>query len=277
MNYFKLTDTTPEVLRLIKEAEARGDYSSHLDPIDYSNCYPVDDSFEYIPSGKTKRKDWCRDTFIVRPFSWMVNHFLLKTKVSGREKIKGVENAVITCNHVNKLDALVVRHAISGHRLKITVGDFNNQKGKLGDYMRAAGIMPFSTNFGALKKLNQAIAYYLKMGTYILFFPERSEWWCYEKPRPYMDGAYHYAVKNKVPVVPAFITFTMSGKFDENQIERRKFHIFLLDPIYPDPSLSEHENRQRMKDLNFEACKKKYEEFYHRPLSYEGGFGNQKE
>ena len=33
MNYFKLAYTTPDVLVKIKEAEKRGDFNAHLDPV----------------------------------------------------------------------------------------------------------------------------------------------------------------------------------------------------------------------------------------------------
>jgi 1-acyl-sn-glycerol-3-phosphate acyltransferase len=268
MNYFDLSKTTPDVLEKIEDSEKKGIFSEHLDPIDYSNCYPVDENFKYICKGHQKRKylrmDWC----IVRPYSYIVNKYILKTKVYGRYHLRGIHNAIVTCNHVNKLDAIAVRHALKGHKMRITVADFNNQKGKLGDYMRAAGIMPFSSSLSAMRNFNKSIKYYLKNHTYILFFPERSEWWCYEKPRPYMDGAYHYAIKNNVPVIPIFITFKKTGKFYENGIEKRQFIVNILEPIFPNPNLSVHDNIDYMKNRNYELCKNKYEEFYGRKLEY---------
>ena len=38
MNYYKLIGTEPEILEKIKEAEKKGEYSSHLDPIDYNKA-----------------------------------------------------------------------------------------------------------------------------------------------------------------------------------------------------------------------------------------------
>lgn len=263
MNYFKLVSTTPDVLEKIECAEREERFSDHLDPIDFSNCYPVDETFPYVPDGKLLRKQKLQNFFIIRPFTFFVNHFLFHTKVYGRENLGDIKNAVLTCNHVNKLDALAVKHGIRRHRLKIMVGDFNNQKGKLGDYMRAAGIMPFSKNSGAFQKFMRAVSFYLKNDTYVLFFPEQSEWWCYEKPRPMKEGAFHFAVKNKVPVIPTFITFRKTGKFDENGIEKRRFYLHIMPPIYPDAALSDKENMQQMLKKNEELCRAKYEEFYH--------------
>lgn len=268
MNYFSLSKTTPEVLDKIQKSEQDGTFSEHLDPIDYANCYPVDGNFKYICKGHQKRK-YARVNFcIVKPYSYIVNKYILKTKVVGRRNLHGIKNAIVTCNHVNKLDAIAVMHALKGHKVRITVADFNNQKGKLGDYMRAAGIMPMCSNLSAMKNFNRSMNILLKKGNYVLFFPERSEWWCYEKPRPYMDGAYHYAIMNNVPVIPIFITFERTGKYYDNGIEKRKFIVNIMEPIYADPNLTKHENIAKMKAKNFEMCKNKYEEFYGKKLEY---------
>lgn len=266
VNYFRLAMTTKEVLEKIEQAGKEGRYSEHIDPIDYNNCNPVDGTFPYIPTGHLRRKQWIENRLIIRPFSYLVNRFLLKTKVYGRENIKGIHGAIITCNHVNKLDTLVVKHALKGHDVKVMVGDFNNQKGRLGDFMRAAGSLPFSMDHKARKNFNDALTYYLNNGVDILFFPEVSEWWCYEQPRPYWNGAYHYAVNNHVPVIPTFITFTKTGIFDSNGIERRKFHIHILDPIYPKANVASRENIQWMKEKNYDLCKRKYEDFYEKRM-----------
>lgn len=268
MNYFNLSRTTPEVLDKIAESEMHGVFSEHLDPIDYNNCDPVDGSFNYICKGHQKRKYARQMLCIVKPYSYIVNKYILKTKVDGRKNLRGIHNAIVTCNHVNKLDAVAVMHAMKGHKVRITVADFNNQKGKLGDYMRAAGIMPMCSNLSAMKNFNQSLEYLLKNNTYVLFFPERSEWWCYEKPRPYMDGAYHYAYNYNVPIIPIFITFRKTGRFYENGIEKRRFIVNILEPIFPDQSLTKKENIQYMKNRNYELCKQKYEDFYGKKLEY---------
>lgn len=268
MNYFDLCKTTPDVLEKIEAAEKKGLFSEHLDPIDYSNCNPVEEDYPFIFKGRERLKYFLLNFFVVRPYSFIVNRCILKTRVLGRENLRGLASAVVTCNHVNKLDAVAVKHAFRGRKMKITVADFNNQKGALGNFMRAAGTFPFSPNHGAMRSFNRAITHYLCHRTFVLFFPERAEWWCYEKPRPYMDGAYHYAFHNRVPVVPVFITFKKTGKFDKNGIEQRQFFVHILEPVYPDLTKTKRENIADMKERNFERCREKYEEFYGRKLEY---------
>ena len=40
----------------------------------------------------------------------------------------------------------------------------------------------------------------------MLVYPEQSMWWNYRKPKPLKKGAYTFAAKNHVPVLPCFIT-----------------------------------------------------------------------
>ena len=72
MNYFKLAYTTPDVLVKIKEAEKRGDFNAHLDPVDYGSSLPVDEKFPYIPTGALKFRQALIRTFIIKPFMWIV-------------------------------------------------------------------------------------------------------------------------------------------------------------------------------------------------------------
>lgn len=270
MNYFKLAYTTPEVLKRIRQAESEGRYNEHLDPIDYENCYPVEADFPYIPKGRLAVKQRFQRIFPIAPFCEIVNRFILKSRVYGKEKLSGIESAVVTCNHINKLDAVAARWALRrggrARQFKVMVADFNNQKGKLGEYMRSFGIMPFCAKHEVIRRFEQAVQYYLQNDAYILFFPEQSEWWCYEKPRPIKDGAFYYAVKNRVPVVPLFITFSLTGCSDKNNIPKRRFHVHVLEPIYAREDLSAHDNIRWMRDENYREWTEKYEEFYKRKL-----------
>ena len=90
----------------------------------------------------------------------------------------------------------------------------------------------------------------------------------YEKPRPYKRGAFYYAVKNNVPIIPTFITFTDLGKVDKNGNPRKKFHYHIMPAIYAPEGLQRKEKEEYLRNAAFEACKNKYEEFYGKKLTY---------
>ncbi len=261
-----LSETSREVLEKIKIAEQEGRFNDHLDPINYDNAIPMTDDYNYKYSLRDRIKYALIRFFVINPYSWFSNRHYLMTSVRGRENLKGIKRAIITCNHVNKLDALAVRKALRGHRLYVTVGDFNNQKGKLGDYMRATRTMPLSNRFSVMRNFDIKLSSLLEKKNYVLFFPEGSEWWEYELPRPFRSGAFHYAAKNMVPIIPVFITFLSSNRIGYDGIMQKKFVVNILPPIFPDEKLSLKENKDYLEKANWNAFVNKYENFYQEPI-----------
>ena len=73
----------------------------HVDPVNYDICIPVTEKFPYLKKTlKLRIKYWWLEHFIVRPFAFQQNHKVMKTKVYGRENLKGIKTAICTCNHV---------------------------------------------------------------------------------------------------------------------------------------------------------------------------------
>ena len=93
-------------------------------------------------------------------------------------------------------------------------------------------------------------------------------WWNYRKPRPMQDGAFSLAVSNNVPVVPIFITMQDSDVLDGDGFFVQEYTLHILPAIYPDKNLSRKECRERMREENYSAWVKTYEEFYGTPLVY---------
>ena len=263
-----LIQTTPEVIENIKEFEKKGLFSEHVDPINPDLIMPVGDDFPYIKKPiKLRLKYFFIYNFVVKVFEPRELK-RMGYKVVGRENLKGIKRAVVTSNHINKLDCTLNRHALKGHKVYITAADFNNMKGFLGDIMRASRMMPLGSSMAGMKNFDGAVNTLLKKNNYVLFYPERSEWWCYKKPRPMMVGAFHFAVKNNVPVIPNFITFKENGKKDVNGIDLYDMTVNILKPIYPNPELSPKENIKYMMAENERLWKECYEKTYGIKLEY---------
>ncbi|MCR5786305.1 MAG: 1-acyl-sn-glycerol-3-phosphate acyltransferase [Acholeplasmatales bacterium] len=261
-----LIETTPETIENINKLDAEGYYNEHLDPIDPNMIEPVGDNYPYIkkPLGMAIRY-WLLYHLLVRP---MEKRELKRMgfKVVGRENLNGINSAIITSNHVNKLDCSLNREALKGHKVYITAGTFNNMKGMLGDIMRCSRMMPMSETSAGMKHFTKSINTLLKGNNYVLFYPERAEWWCYKKPRPMMDGAFHFAAKNNVPVIPSFITFTPNGKKCASGVDMYDMTVNILAPIYPKEGLNNKEQVKYLKEENARAWKECYEKTYGIPL-----------
>jgi 1-acyl-sn-glycerol-3-phosphate acyltransferase len=261
-----LITTRPDVLEKIKELDKQGRYNEHVDPVSYDYCYPVDPNYDYLHQPlKTRLKYFMIYNFIVRT---MEPRELKRMgfSVVGRENLKGIKSAVVTSNHINKLDCSLNRRALKGHKLYITAASFNNYKGLLGDIMRSSRMMPMSDDRKGMVNFVKTINTLLQKKNYVLFYPERAEWWCYEKPRPLMPGAFHFAAKNNVPIIPNFITFKKNGKKDSNGIEMFDMTVNILKPIYPKEGLTTKENEEYLREENARAWKECYERVYKKPL-----------
>jgi 1-acyl-sn-glycerol-3-phosphate acyltransferase len=108
----------------------------------------------------------------------------------------------------------------------------------------------------------------LKKGNFILIYPEQSMWWNYRKPKPLKPGAFIFAAKNNVPVIPTFITMRDTEKTEESGAYVQAYTMHIMEPIYPDDSLSQQENVAHMLRENEKRWKEVYEKTYGEPLTY---------
>ena len=216
------------------------------------------------------------------------------------KEIKGVENwknldtgAIITCNHFNAFDSFAIQEAYHAteHWPKrkfyrvIREGNYTSFPGFFGELMRHFYTLPLSSNLKTMVKFTEANNTLLQKGNFILYYPEQAMWWNYRKPRPLKQGAFKFAVKNNVPVVPCFITmrdtdvlgedlrksisdFDVSEDFIPNGYYVQEYTIHIGKPIYPKSELNNKENMLYLAQTNFEIWKDIYESEYGLKLEY---------
>jgi len=198
------------------------------------------------------------------------------------DKIEGIENflavkeegLIITCNHFSIMDHYAVWRAIKPHMGKkllykiIREGNYTNAPGAFGLLMRHCNTLPLSSNRETMKKFIHSLEVLLKRGEKVLIYPEQAMWWNYRKPRPLKSGAFRFAVDNAVKVLPMFITMEDSDVLDPDGFFVQKYTIHILPAISPNPELNRKENVEFMKQTNYEAWVKTYEETYKKKLTY---------
>lgn len=181
--------------------------------------------------------------------------------------------AVITCNHFNPFDSIPLHKAVSKYAPKkklwkvIREGNFTFP-GMFGTFMRNNYALPLASNTLLMKEMVEATTTVLKRGDFVLVYAEQSMWWNYRKPKPLKPGAFKFAVRANVPVIPTFITMKDTDKKDQDGYPIQSYTLHILDPIYPDKDLSPTENVLKMKEANELAWKKCYESVYGIPLTY---------
>lgn len=215
---------------------------------------------------------------------WFLNMLIYKKKLIIKE-VKGIENfrklhtgAVITCNHFNAFDSFAMQIAYdkSWHRRRkmfkiIKEGNYTSFPGFYGFLMRNCNTLPLSSNYETMKKFVAAVDRLLTKGHFVLIYPEQSMWWNYKKPKPLKKGAFTFASRNNVPVLPCFITMEDSDIMGDDGFYVQEYTIHIAEPIYPDPEKSRPENAEMMRRKNYEIWKQIYEKTYQVPLEYTCG------
>lgn len=266
-----------EILEKIEQLEREGRFD-----VDVENDPPstvlMPDDIEYIHKSIGSR---LRTKYAYKIARWFLNTQLRKRQIIIKDVV-GIENfrklhtgAVITCNHFNAFDsfAMQVAYDKSLHRRRkmyrvIKEGNYTGFPGFYGFLMRNCNTLPLSSNFETMKKFLKAVDKLLKKGHFVLIYPEQSMWWNYRKPKPLKNGAFNFAARNNVPVLPCFITMQDSDVLDSDGFYVQEYTIHIEKPIYPDKDKSNAENIREMKNKNFEIWKNIYEAAYQIPLEY---------
>ncbi len=198
------------------------------------------------------------------------------------KEIKGAENyikvkdsgALLTCNHFNTFDNYAVYKAIEPYLGKknlykiIREGNYTSFGGLYGFFFRHCNTLPLSTRMATLRELIESVGELLDRGEKILIYPEQGMWWNYRKPRPLKLGAFRFAAKAGVPVLPIFITTEDTDKIGEDGFPILAYTVHVLPAIYPSPDKNVRLNTEEMCVKNYQLWKEIYESVYGIPLSY---------
>lgn len=196
------------------------------------------------------------------------------TRIEGIEKIQGIETgAIVTSNHFSPIDNTVVRftmHKAGKWRMPIVCQESNLAMPALfGFMMRYADTIPISSNRTYMKnEFPRLIGNEMERGSFLFIYPEQEMWFNYRKPRPCKRGAYYYAALFGVPIVSCFVEIVDRDRLEDTDFVEVSYVMHVLDPIYPDPSLTVHQNSMAMCEKDYSQKCAAYEEIYGKPLDY---------
>lgn len=268
-----------EILEKIKKLEESGIFD--VDVEDDPPTIPL--SPENVDYLRTSRTSKIKSRMANRMAKKFLNDLLRDNKLIIKE-VKGLENmqniqtgAIITCNHFNPYDSFTIEKVFrmagqDKYRKLFKVireGNYTNFPGLYGFFFRNCDTLPLSSNKRTMIEFVKAVDTILKRGDFILIYPEQSMWWNYRKPKPLKNGAFHFAARSNVPIIPVFITMEDSEIIGEDGFPIQEYTVNIGKPIYPDDKLNEKVNTEIMRDKNFDIWKNIYEDFYKTPLEYD--------
>ena len=273
-----------EILEKIARFEREGRFAEDVEDDPPSRTL-MPDEIRYGTKGIRKRVKSKIAFAAARRFvkSLIEDKKLIIRDIIGIENFRNLKTgAIVTCNHFNAFDSFAMQLAYDqaqqpGRRFYrvIREGNYTSFPGFYGFLMRNCDTLPLSSNLATMKKFMQAVDELLKEGHFILVYPEQSMWWNYRKPKPLKNGAYIFAYRSDVPVLPCFITMKDSDILGDDGFYVQEYTIHIGEPIYADKSLPYRESIKDMLDRNYNLWKEIYEREYNMPLIYETETGGE--
>lgn len=267
-----------EILEKIDKLEREGNFDIDAEN-DPETIMLTPDNIDYLKEKRySKLKNMIANKIGEKFLDYIIKDSKLVIKnINGIENIEKVKTgAMITCNHFNPFDSFSIEEVFrktNASKTKkmykvIREGNYTNFSGFYGFLFRNCDTLPLSSNKRTMVEFIKSVDKILKRGDFILIYPEQSLWWNYKKPKPLKIGAFNLAARNNVPIIPIFITMEDSDTIGEDGFPIQEYTINIEEPIYPDETKTQRENKEIMKQKNYEVWKKVYEDFYKIPLEY---------
>lgn len=179
-------------------------------------------------------------TKIFTRFWLLFPKFWLGYKVIGKKNKRKLHGSILICNHVHPLDAMMMLSSIHFKRCYVTTLQSNMGFGFISRYLRFGGAVPIPANRRMLSKFKDATLEALQKKSNILFYPEAALMPYCDHIRPFMTGAFHYAVLANAPIIPCCWTFHRpKGLYRLWRRNKPVMHLNILEPY----TIPQSENR----------------------------------
>lgn len=183
---------------------------------------------------------------------FFLQHLRFGIRFEGLENIRRNKKlfkhgALTVCNHVYRWDFLAVVQA-ARHKIWFPARA-ENLGGKDEGLIRAAGGIPVAENFAGTKKFYAAFDELHSKNKWIHVFPEACRWPWYEPIRPFKRGAFEFAHRYDIPVIPMVLTFRKTDFFHRLiGIKNPLVTLHIGEPMMSDQSISVKKDSIRLRD-----------------------------
>ena len=238
-------------------------YDQWTTPFTDENTITVDKDYEFQPTTRTFKAGKFVVKNLLRTMLPVANKLLFDLKIEGKDNLKQVDNAIRVSNHVMLLDTMINFQVAFGHKHFMTGAAFQVKKGLGGKFFRAGGFLPLASSIKAMSNLDKTITDIFDKGNSVVtFYAEQAMWEKYEQSRPLKKGAFHYAVKNNVPVIMTVILFREPSWIRKKFGFKKDCTVKICPGLYPKKDLSVKENIDYMQKATQEMYDRTVCEFY---------------
>lgn len=217
----------------------------------------LDADYTYLDTSLKARLKTLGMYFLVHIIAFPANSLRYGLKVKGRKNVfknrKLLANGAITiANHVYRWDFISVVQAFP-FRVFHYPARKNGFESKDWPLLQYTGGIPLAETIGGMKKFNLAFNSLHEQKKWIHIFPESCRWDFYQPIRPFKRGAFEFAYRYGVPVIPMAFSYRKPGKL--RTLLHMKAPLITLnigEPIMPDTSLSRKESSAKLRKQCFD-------------------------
>ncbi len=169
----------------------------------------IDENYQYIKEGKVFSFFSNLIYYgLAFPVLTILDKIIYDLKIEGKENIKYLKTGAISVsNHVLILDCTMIGLAFGFKKVYFTTRKGSFKIPFVRKLIKLLRAIPIPTKMSNTECFIKQLDFALQKGKIIHFYPEQALWPYYEKIRNFKNGAFNFAVRNNVPVIPIVITF----------------------------------------------------------------------
>lgn len=219
----------------------------------------VDENYPFLDRSF---KSWFLRNFyysVIFTLVFMLQRLRYGIKIEGKENIrrnkKLFKNGALTvCNHVYRWDFLAVVQAT--RKRAYFPARAENLGGSDSILIRSVGGIPVAGNFAGMKQFYAAFDELHAKKKWLHVFPEASRWQWYQPLRPFKRGAFEFAHRYDIPVIPMVIAYREAKGWRKLiGITHPLVTLRVGEPFLPDQTLSSKQDSTRLRKLAFEKMR----------------------
>lgn len=193
----------------------------------------IDENYQYIRDGKIF-SFFSNILYygVAFPVLTILNKIMYDLKIEGKENIKNLQTGAISVsNHVLILDCTMIGLAFGLKKVYFTTRKGSFEIPFVRKLVKLLRAVPIPTTMSNKEHFINQLDNALQEGKIIHFYPEKALWPYYEKIRNFKNGAFNFAVRNHVPVIPIVITFREPKGIRKVLKKKKDVTVKILEPV----------------------------------------------
>lgn len=195
---------------------------------------------------------WLLYYVVAVPVLQVVTRVTFGLRVRGRKNLKGLDSAVLCCNHVHYLDCAMMVCAVAPRRVTFASQAGNFRLPVAGWLVEHLGCISVGETVQETKQFLLTMSQRLRRGDWFGIFPEGELRPYCDTLREFREGAFQIAVMAGVPVVPMVIV--KRPKRGWRRLNRKPpLTLRIGEPVWPPESGTPKERRRNFCAACYEA------------------------